>query len=344
MRQCKYCVDKTTGMAEYSETRCTCKQNLCRHCNAKFKGKQSLDDHIVKNHKEFIADVSSKIHECKHCSYKTTNVAYLNNTHMAKHLRVGCNVKRLLCKYCNASFRVKKTLDDHILKNHEECIASVSSKIHQSKHVMTHSECANRNLCAHCNGKFKSKKALDDHIVKNHREFIASVSSKIHKCEHCSYRTTIASHLVGHMTKHPESECSVEQKLCTHCDAAFKSKKALDDHVVKNHREFIASVSTKIYECEHCSYKTTISSHLVSHLAKHPESGCNVKPNSCRHCGATFKRKTALDDHILKKHKEFIADVSCKIHECRYCSYKTTMAAHLTGHNMTRHSKTVTGD
>nr|CAH7738247.1 unnamed protein product [Callosobruchus chinensis] len=281
-------------MAEYSETRCTCKQNLCRHCNAKFKGKQSLDDHIVKNHKEFIADVSSKIHECKHCSYKTTNVAYLNNTHMAKHLRVGCNVKRLLCKYCNASFR--------------------------------------------------SKKALDDHIVKNHREFIASVSSKIHKCEHCSYRTTIASHLVGHMTKHPESECSVEQKLCTHCDAAFKSKKALDDHVVKNHREFIASVSTKIYECEHCSYKTTISSHLVSHLAKHPESGCNVKPNSCRHCGATFKRKTALDDHILKKHKEFIADVSCKIHECRYCSYKTTMAAHLTGHNMTRHSKTVTGD
>ncbi|VEN45348.1 unnamed protein product, partial [Callosobruchus maculatus] len=229
-----------------------------RHCNATFKRKISLDDHIVRKHEESITSVSSKIHQCKHCSYKTTTIVNLTR-HLTKHPESVCKSKQYPCYHCYAIF--------------------------------------------------KRKISLDDHMIRNHEEFGSSVSSKIYQCKHCNYKTTIITNLTRHLTKHPESGSSFTPKQypCNHCHAIFKRKISLDEHIIRNHEEFITSVSSKIFQCKHCNYKTTITTNFTRHLTKHPESGCSFTPKqyACKHCHAIFQRKVALGDHIIRNHEEF---------------------------------------
>ncbi|VEN45350.1 unnamed protein product [Callosobruchus maculatus] len=338
IHQCEHCSYKTTILSHLTRhlknlhpeswRSIVSIQYPCIYCDATFKRKTHIDDHVLRNHEEFITAVSFKKWHCIHC---------------------------------NAGFKSKQALNGHVIKNHEEFITSVSSPIHQCKHcsykttkstnlsrhltnVHADSECSvtpNQYGCNHCHAIFKAKESLDGHILRNHEEFITSVSSKIHRCKHCSYKTTLSSHMTRHLTNcHPESCCSVRSKQypCNHCHAIFKSKAALDDHIIRNHEEFISSVSSKIHQCKHCSYKTTTITNLTRHLSKHPESGCSFTPKQypCNHCHAIFKRKVALDDHIIRNHEEFITSISSKIYDCKHCSYKTTIASNVTRH-LTKH-------
>ncbi|VEN48338.1 unnamed protein product [Callosobruchus maculatus] len=365
IHQCKHCSYKTTVMANFTrhlkkhpESGCgvTPKKYACNYCEVRFHRKIYLDNHVLRNHKEFTTSVSSKIHQCKHCSYKTTVMANFTR-HLKKHPESGCGVtpKKYACNYCEVRFHRKIHLDNHVLRNHKEFITSVSSKIHQCKHcsykttVMANftrhlskhpgSGCGvtpKQYPCTHCHAIFRRKTYLDEHIIRNHEEFATSVSSKIHQCKHCSYKTTTIINLTRHLSKHPESGCSFKQYPCNHCYAIFKTKPALNNHVLINHEEFITSVSSKIHQCKYCSYKTTVSSSMTRHLTKHPESGCSLKQYPCNHCHAIFRRKTYLDEHIIRNHEEFITSVSSKIHQCKHCSYKTTLSSSMT-HHLTKH-------
>nr|CAH7767232.1 unnamed protein product [Callosobruchus chinensis] len=250
----------------------------------------------------------------------------------------------LSCLRCNAIFERQITLDEHILRTHPNFIAFVISKIHEctlcafkttrsgcfKEHLLEHPE-ANPNYkfrtCAHCNVAFKKKVSLDNHMLNKHPNFISSVTYKIHKCTECNYRTTMSTHLKRHLLKHTETPTK-----CTHCNMTFKTKTSLDNHVIKKHPNSTSSVTNKIHRCTECNYKTTKSKHLL----KHPEK--NYKYNTCTHCDVTFKRKTFLDNHLIKKHLNFISSVTNKIHKCTKCSYKTTISSHFKSH-LSRHSK-----
>nr|CAI5844815.1 unnamed protein product [Callosobruchus analis] len=271
------------------------KQRPCGHCEKTFKTKKALDDHIIKNHEEFISSISHKIHKCGYCSFKTAVQVHLAS-HMSKHPESGCAVKRkrqqLQCIHCNKTFQGKKALDDHIIRKHEEFIASVSYKLHQctycnykttkpscladhitSKHPETgFSREVKRRSCIHCEKTFKTTASLSDHVIKNHQEFVASVSSKVHQCDYCSYKTTNRSNYVHHMARHLGGERNVKQFPCVHCDSMFKSKRALDGHVFKNHKEFITSVTNKIHECQRCSYTTINRDNLATHRLKYHDA------------------------------------------------------------------------
>nr|CAI5844812.1 unnamed protein product [Callosobruchus analis] len=119
--------------------------------------------------------------------------------------------------------------------------------------------------CIHCNKTFQGKKALDDHIIRKHEEFI-------HQCDYCSYKTTNRSNYVHHMARHLGGERNVKQFPCVHCDSMFKSKRALDGHVFKNHKEFITSVTNKIHECQRCSYTTINRDNLATHRLKYHDA------------------------------------------------------------------------
>ncbi|CAH1983716.1 unnamed protein product [Acanthoscelides obtectus] len=328
--------------------RLSCKHNTCKHCDAKFASKMNLDNHLIRKHPDLVASVSSKIHKCSYCVYKTTSKSNFV-THMLKHPESVCNYKFSICIHCNAKFGRKTTLNDHIIKKHPDFIPSVSSQIHEcahcaykttiknylAKHLLKHAESVRNykfSICIHCNAKFRGKTRLNDHIIKKHPDFIPSVSGKIHECAHCAYKTTIKNYLAKHLLKHPESVCNYKFSICIHCNAKFRGKITLNDHIIKKHPDLIPSVSSKIHECTHCAYKTTIKNYLAKHLLKHSESVRNYKFSICIHCNAKFRGKTILNDHIIKKHPDFIPSISGKIHECKHCDFKATIKSKFVRH------------
>nr|CAI5870413.1 unnamed protein product [Callosobruchus analis] len=314
IHQCTKCTYKTTRSSLLRNHMKKHLFNRCTYCNKTFAYKISLNDHIIKKHPDFIATVSSKIHECAKCTYKTTISSKLTE-HMIKHTDFA------RCTYCNKTFAHKISLNDHIIKMHPDFIASVSSKIHECAKC-TYKTTISSKLTEH----MTKHPDLAKHITKKHPDFIASVGCKVHECTKCSYKTTRSSHLKDHMAKHPELA-----DKCTYCDKTFPRKTLLNNHITKKHPDFIASVSCKVHECTKCTYKTTRSSYLKDHMAKHPELA------GCIYCDETFASKLSLNDHITKKHPDFIASVSSKIHECTKCTYKTTRSSNFRDHMAKHH-------
>nr|CAI5870420.1 unnamed protein product [Callosobruchus analis] len=300
--------------------------NRCTYCNKTFAYKISLNDHIIKKHPDFIATVSSKIHECAKCTYKTTISSKLTE-HMIKHTDFASNCVLIKCTYCNKTFAHKKSLNDHITKKHPDFIASVSSKIHE---------------CTKCTYKTTRSSRFRDHMAK-HPELgvicrctYCDKTFPLHECTKCTYKTTRSNNLKDHMAKHPELADNYVFYRCTYCNKTFAHKISLNDHIIKMHPDFIASVSSKIHECAKCTYKTTISSKLTEHMTKHPDLASNCVLIRCSYCNKTFAHKKSLNDHIIKIHPDFIASVSGKIHECTKCAYKTTRSSHFRDH-MAKH-------
>ncbi|VEN39920.1 unnamed protein product, partial [Callosobruchus maculatus] len=286
--------------------------------------------------------VSSKVHQCTKCNYKTTKTEYLKR-HLVTH-----SDNRIIsrCLYCNKTFKRKISLDDHIIKIHPDFMASVSRKVHEctkctykttkstniEQHLITnHPEVAGNRIlsrCLYCNKTFKGKPGLDCHIIKIHPDFIASITSKIHECTQCTYKTTMTSNFRRHLIrKHPEVAGNRILSRCIYCNKTFKDKLGLDDHIIKIHPDFIASVTSKIYECTQCTYKTTDPYNMRKHLITyHPEISGNRILTRCIYCNKTFKSKPELDDHIIKIHSDVMASVISKIYECTQSIYKTTNA------------------
>nr|CAI5838564.1 unnamed protein product [Callosobruchus analis] len=169
------------------------KLNTCTHCNKTFESKQTLDDHIIKRHPDFLESVSA-------------------------------------CQHCDARFHSKTALDDHTIKKHPRFDASVTSKVHTcptcgyrttmksqlARHMLKHPNAASGfklNTCTHCNKTFESNQTLYDQIIKRHPDFLESVSGKIYECTNCEYKTTIKIRLAKHKLNHPEATGSYKRSI-----------------------------------------------------------------------------------------------------------------------------------
>nr|CAH7714644.1 unnamed protein product [Callosobruchus chinensis] len=158
-----------------------------------------------------------------------------------------------------------------------------------------------------------------------HPDCISTVTSKIHGCPICVYKTMDKAQLQKHLSKHSR-EASLPCKLhsCKSCDYKSSSKSSLDCHIVRKHPDYISSVTSKIHECSKCLYKTMRSREFQTHLLKHSRKGSStLVPHRCTHCNVEAKGKRGLNCHISKKHPDFNATVTSKIHECSHCGFKT---------------------
>nr|CAI5844289.1 unnamed protein product [Callosobruchus analis] len=301
----------------------------CNQCKKIFRHKSSLDDHIVKKHVNFIKSVSSKVHQCKLCTYKTTISKHLTR-HLRKHPETADAYELSVCVHCEKRFTSKQKLDGHIVAKHPDFLMSVSSKIHK---------------CTHCTYKTTGKTELTKHVLRMHplmsRGATVKIEQtqeesdgvKIYKCTQCTYKTKSNDDFHKHMWKHPETTDSGKLR-CMHCNATFMQKISLGNHTIRDHPEFIASISCKVHECSHCSFKTTIKRELERHLLQHPHASSSFKRNNCMHCDATFVAKHSLNDHVVKRHPEFVDSIPSKILECPKCPYKTTKRHSLNRHKM----------
>nr|CAI5858922.1 unnamed protein product [Callosobruchus analis] len=317
---------------------------ICTHCNATFKGKVSLDDHVVKKHPDFISSITSKLHECTKCTFKTTS-----KEHLLNHPEIASNFKPKICIHCNATFKGKMSLDDHVVRKHPDFSTTVTSKLHKctkcafktvkkgffDKHLLKH--LGKHITCVHCNATFTSKMSLDDHVVRKHPDFISSVTSKLYECTKCTFKTVKKICFSRHLLKHPGHVSDFNHITCVHCNATFESKMSLDGHVVRKHPDFISSVTSKLYECTKCTFKTVQKSCFSRHLLKHPGLASDFKHITCVHCNATFKSKMSLDDHVVRKHPDFISSVTSKLYECTKCTFKTVKKSFFSRH-LLKHS------
>ncbi|CAH1983475.1 unnamed protein product [Acanthoscelides obtectus] len=345
---CEFKTNKKSNFVRHKANNHSEKPFGCINCDAAFKYKISLDNHVIRKHAESIASVSSEIHECGLCGYKTAVKGYLTK-HMLIHN--DNNVSDLhVCKHCNKSFKKKRSLMNHILKKHPNFSGTVSIKIYECMHCafkqtnrgsfITHMATHNSLrpfACINCDSVFKSKVLLDNHVIRKHAESIASVSSEIYECRFCDYKAAVKRYLTTHLLRHNYKKFP-DLHVCKNCNASFKAKQSLLDHILRKHPEFSGTLPNKIYECVHCEYKTTRRGVFIMHMVKH--SG---KPFRCINCDAAFKSKMLLDNHVIRKHAESIASVSSKIHECTYCDYKTVFKCDLAAH-MLMHTKTKGSD
>ncbi|VEN35919.1 unnamed protein product [Callosobruchus maculatus] len=355
IHECTKCDYKTTlknffklHMLKHPETSACYSLRKCPHCDKAFALKISLDEHIVKNHPSFISSISRSVHECITCTYKTVKRNNMKK-HMVQHPELVANRLIRRCDYCDKTFLQKRSLNDHILEEHPDFIASVSSKVYTcsecdfktivisafQRHLLEHHGIAvntKLNNCPHCDEAFERKTALDNHILKKHKDFSESVSRQIHECTHCPFKTTIRRYLDRHQLKHPETAANFSFSVCEHCGKSYKSKTMLDDHIIRKHPSFLASTTSKIHACSNCDYKTTLMHFYKLHLLKHPETACDYDYSRCPHCDKEFVRKMSLDDHIVKNHPSFISSVTCTIHKCTQCSFKTVVRHKLTKH------------
>nr|CAH7755061.1 unnamed protein product [Callosobruchus chinensis] len=197
---------------------------------------------------------------------------------MSKHDRIV--LAPSVCQHCNQAFKSKGTLDSHILRNHPDFVESIRGKIyectqcdyktvmkhHLTKHMSKHDRIVLApSVCQHCNQAFKSKGTLDSHILRNHPDFVESIRGKIYECTQCDYRTLRKSSLDGHIITHPGMATELIIFTCEYCTATFKSKKSLQSHIVREHRDFSATLSSKIHRCTNCDYKTTRKRCLENH-------------------------------------------------------------------------------
>ncbi|CAH1983479.1 unnamed protein product [Acanthoscelides obtectus] len=146
IHECTHCEYQTTYVGSLANHIMKHTANFtCMLCDALFSNKTSLDNHILQKHPELSASVSSKVHECTHCAYKTTHANYLVK-HITKH------TNDLTCTMCDELFTKKTSLGSHILQKHPESTASISSKIHK---------------CTHCEYKTTYKGHLVKHMKKH---------------------------------------------------------------------------------------------------------------------------------------------------------------------------------
>ncbi|CAH2016846.1 unnamed protein product [Acanthoscelides obtectus] len=222
------------------------------------------------------------------------------------------------CYICNYTSHCKKGLIGHIKRNN----CYLRSNLGKSRSV---SRKQYLYRCIKCRKVFKSKTSLDNHLVKKHVGSIALVPSKIHECTFCDFKTAYKRPLNSHMLKH-----TTKLRICKHCNTSFKTERSLFGHISKRHPNFSGTVSSKIYECMHCPHKQIARSNFIRHLARH-DTRTTFK---CNNCDASFNTKRRLENHVIQKHPKFESSVSCKIHKCTHCEYKTIYKDYLVSHMM----------
>ncbi|VEN55370.1 unnamed protein product [Callosobruchus maculatus] len=219
------------------------------------------------------------------------------------------------------------------------------------RHQLVHGKTDKKPLfCYNCEYKTYRKYDLVSHMYKH------SKNKKVYSCNSCSHTTFRKYDLKAHILRvHGDEYNLITRKCCCiYCNKTFKEKRAVEDHIIKCHPNFIHTVSSKILECSQCAFKTTYKSSLTQHMHKlkhclgdapvytcnicdyvcyfrkyfnvHLKSHTRTNRYRCSSCECCWPTKQKLDEHILCDHRscdELVKTVSCKIYKCEKCGYIT---------------------
>ena len=274
-------------------------ERQCKHCDQVFCTPLSLDLHFKKVHAEKLPCV-----ECGKLVLKGQMF-----THMRTHEEVG----HLNCDQCSKTFKYKKSLERHVLKEHDESFEAEGLK-HSNPNREMERKCDEE---CKCGLQFSSLRAKLDHYRLVHLGY-----------ERCGKCNRITKEGLRH-TCDPNYKQKIRRPTCKDCGQTFSSSGMLHNHRYTVHEVQSAS-------CEFCGKvfrdQVKLKAHLrkVNHTGKTPCEICGVsvlnmdshiktahvddslKKYQCTICGKGFVKKRKFDTHMNAVHYKI------KPYKCRY--------------------------
>ena len=296
------------------------KFSICKLCSKQCRGFRGLVDHMHRDHSDY------KPWECGFCETKTAFVKTLY-----RHLKQEHSVNECPCPKCGKTYSRAQSMLFHMSKHDEEdddeyfecgeCQAKFKKKEKLDQHIFKKHEGGYE--CEHCNKRFSEQSTLKEHTRIHTRE-------RPYQCTECgstfSFQSTFLSHRKMHLREKGMSEEEAKVKLYYFCDVCGKSyanKAGLKIHklhvhekyseevpcdvcgisfrtreLLKQHQEREHSESPK-FACEICGQRFGNSYHLKRHASSHSDEGF-----PCTQCSRIFKRKDGLDTHFSHAHKD----------------------------------------
>jgi len=296
------------------------KFSICKLCSKQCRGFRGLVDHMHRDHSDY------KPWQCGFCDTKTAFVKTLY-----RHLKQEHGVNECPCPKCGKTYSRAQSMLFHMSKHEEEddeeyfecgeCQAKFKKKEKLDQHIFKKHEGGYE--CDHCDKRFSEQSTLKEHTRIHTKE-------RPYQCTECgstfSFQSTFLSHRKMHLREKGMSEEEARVKLYYFCDVCGKSyanKAGLKIHklhvhekyseevpcdvcgisfrtreLLKQHQEREHSESPK-FACEICGQRFGNSYHLKRHASSHTDEGY-----PCTQCSRIFKRKDGLDTHFAHAHKD----------------------------------------
>ncbi|KAG5895333.1 hypothetical protein JTB14_003131 [Gonioctena quinquepunctata] len=178
--KCNYKTCRRGHLNKHSRTHEEFRLLKCEDCSKEFNEKRQLDGHILKHHPHIAHTITSKIHSCDICGFKSVSKSHLTD-HKYQHNKE--NAPKFHCTQCEFSSNRKGNL---------------------KRHLLTHLA-GNPYVCSECKIGFNQKLQLDSHILNRHKDneqLLRSISSKIHSCSLCEYQSIRLSLMKTHLKRH----------------------------------------------------------------------------------------------------------------------------------------------
>ncbi|KAG5895340.1 hypothetical protein JTB14_003137 [Gonioctena quinquepunctata] len=178
--ECNYKTCHMTDLNRLSRTHEQFRPLKCEECSKEFNQKRDRDGHILKHHPHIAHTITSKIHSCDICDYKSVSKSNLTS-HKYQHDKE--NAPKFYCSQCEFSSNWKDSLRMHSLSHLD----------------------GNPYVCSECKKGFKRKDYLYSHILRRHKDneqLLRSISSKIHSCFLCKYQCILLSEMKAHLMGH----------------------------------------------------------------------------------------------------------------------------------------------
>ncbi|CAH0564546.1 unnamed protein product [Brassicogethes aeneus] len=284
----------------------------CLFCQYKSGIKKNLDNHILTIHSSLLNKtnkniITSKIHHCEQCDYKTTQIKFQEEVKEEKLYK---------CDVCPKNYKTGGGLKEHKRHIHNKgeqvqykcckCGYKTARRGHLNYHLKIHDK--DKYLkCRFCQYMAAGSQTLNAHLISKHRlenegENKIKITSKIHECPKCSYSTVRKNDYNNHI------------KAC------LKLK------------------NVKWHKCDLCHFRTITISNLNTHIKTHNK----IKELKCLFCSYQCNLKQNLDNHILIKHFDLLNEsnqnlITSKVHCCQHCNYKTTNTSDLKKHLSRKH-------
>ena len=267
--------DMNYHMALYHKMKCIRKSFSCSCCVDDIPDwfQMSIDRDQGENKQEESQDeAASATYSCKICSHTCTNIELLHKHIHSKH-HFNFESIKTVCLYCRT--RLSETVYEVCTLIKDPCLRRDNPKMHSD---------AKSHLCKICNVPCK-----DEAEVNLHR--------KLHLRKKGSYR-------------------------CLKCDKTFRKWNYLEHHVWMHYDK-------TPFRCRYCSeYKTggnSVSVHELHHL---PESQKKFK---CDQCEMRFWTKGTLTCHIKRTHSD-------KRYHCNMCPASYKCKTKLLHHRIKKHT------
>ncbi|PVH95888.1 hypothetical protein DM02DRAFT_570495 [Periconia macrospinosa] len=282
---------------------------VCPHqgCDKDFPRKDHLQRHLKNGHAEPDRDFL--------CDWPGCGKTFTSNGRLQRHKDV--HESKFYCTGyppCNEVFRKQKTLDAHIKSQHLE------TKPFPCTYVDPESG-------EHCTHGYQTESSLRKHIIKAHEKV-----EDVHFCMVCippgtEFDTIQNEGEAIQIPKQPLSFATREdltahsnefhKPICTFCGSVFKDQAYLKSHVQTVHtdpanqpqfhcprdgcksvfnRKHNLNVHIQTVHDQQCKYRCTAEAMQTS---KHPDLKAWDGQNAC---GAPFKAKSSLDQHIRTHH------------------------------------------